>query len=57
MPIPPWSQSGTVKLQEWKTVFVPSKVAAEVASSQSFRKVADYDDADDGTERWRAPTQ
>lgn len=57
MPIPPWCKSGTVKLQAGKTVFVHFRVAAEVASSQSLRKVADYDDADDGSERWRAPTQ
>lgn len=57
MPIPPWCKSGTVELQAWETVFVHLRVAAEVASSQSLRKVADYDDADDGSERRRAPTQ
>lgn len=56
-PIPSWRKSGTVKLQAWKTVFVPFRVAAEVASSQSLKKVADYDDADGGSERWRAPKQ
>lgn len=56
-PIPSWCKSGTVKLQAYKTVFVHFRVAAEVASSQSFRKVADYDDADGGSERWRAPMQ
>lgn len=56
-PIPSRCKSGTVKLQPCKTVFVHLRVAAEVASSQPFREVADYDDADDGSERWRAPTQ
>lgn len=46
-----------MKLHGGKTVFVHFSVAAEVTSSQSFRKVADYDDADDGPERWRASKQ